>query len=195
VRIGVDFDNTIVNYNFLFHKIAFEQKLIDESVSQTKTAIRDYLREKNQENLWTEMQGYVYGARMMEAVAYPNVCDILRELTELGHTIAIISHKTKFPYLGEQYDLHLAAKQWIEKFLMQLIPEDQIFFELSKVDKINRIKSFHCDLFLDDLPEILLDENFPTNTKPILFNPENHSHNTKNLEVISSWGLLKSYYD
>ena len=64
--IGVDFDNTIVCYDTLFHKIALEQNLIPADLPQTKTHVRDFLRQEGKEDLWTEMQGYVYGKRMIE---------------------------------------------------------------------------------------------------------------------------------
>jgi len=37
----------------------------------SKLAVRDHLRGIDQEDVWTEMQGYVYGARMDEAAMYP----------------------------------------------------------------------------------------------------------------------------
>ena len=44
--LGIDFDNTLVNYDNLFHKVAVEKGLIKYSLPANKIAIRDYLREK-----------------------------------------------------------------------------------------------------------------------------------------------------
>src|SRR3990167_1375213 len=117
MRIGFDFDNTIVSYDTLFHKVAKEQGLIDDTIAVNKLAFRDYLRATDRENIWTEMQGYVYGARMVEAEAYPNALKTIKRLKQAGYTLAIVSHKTRHPYLGEKYDLHAAARSWIEKNL------------------------------------------------------------------------------
>ena len=45
--LGLDFDNTLVLYDNLFHQIALEKGLIDHSVAANKIAIRDYLRHKD----------------------------------------------------------------------------------------------------------------------------------------------------
>src|SRR3990167_963346 len=117
--IGFDFDNTIVNYNRLFHKVALEQGVIDSTVPVNKLAVRDYLRKNNQEDIWTAMQGYVYGARMDEADAYPDVIQVMERLKQAGHSLVVVSHKTRYTYLGEQHDLHAAARKWIEKDLLE----------------------------------------------------------------------------
>ncbi len=199
MRIGLDFDNTIVNYDKIFHTVALEQGVIPPDLPANKTAVRDYLRSVDKEDRWTEMQGYVYGARMVEAEAYPGALHFIRRAKEAGHTLAIISHKTKHNYLGPQYDLHLAARTWVERYLCEdhvpFIPENQIFFELTKDEKLARIGAFGCDVFIDDLPEILLAAHFPQRTQRVLFDPQNH-HQEKNLpqvEVISAWSALEKY--
>lgn len=199
MRIGFDFDNTIVSYDALFHKVALEQNVIDKSVPVNKLAVRDHLRAKNQEPIWTEMQGYVYGARMEEAHAYPDVIEVMQRLKAAGHTLAIMSHKTRYPYLGEQYDLHAAARGWINRYLGvnddALIPANHIFFELTKDEKLARIKHFGCDVFIDDLPEILQADHFPAETTKFLFDPEQHHRNSqfKNITIIPSWTQFESH--
>ena len=78
MRIGVDFDNTIVCYDGLFHRVALEQGLIPASLPANKGGVRDYLRQIGREDDWTAMQGTVYGARMLEASAFPGVLDFFR---------------------------------------------------------------------------------------------------------------------
>jgi hypothetical protein len=199
MRIGFDFDNTIVSYDTLFHKVAMEQGLIDNSIPVNKLAVRDYLRATDREPIWTEMQGYVYGARMNEAQSYPQALNVMRRMKQAGHTLTIVSHKTKHPYLGKKYDLHEAARGWIEEHLRdeegRLIPVDQVFFELTKDDKLARIKQLECDIFIDDLPEILLADHFPEKTQRYLFDPEQHHANANlpNIKIVSSWPLFESY--
>jgi hypothetical protein len=48
--IGLDFDNTIVSYDSLFHKVSLEQNLINEIFEANKIKIRDYLRAVNKED-------------------------------------------------------------------------------------------------------------------------------------------------
>ena len=109
MHIGVDFDNTIVCYDALFHKVARERNLIPAGVPVNKSDVRNHLRRAGNEAAWTEVQGYVYGARMSEAAPYPGVREFFRACRHAGVRVSIISHKTKHPYLGEKYDLHEAA--------------------------------------------------------------------------------------
>ncbi|RDI48159.1 haloacid dehalogenase-like hydrolase [Aquicella lusitana] len=199
MRIGFDFDNTIVSYDALFHKVAMEQGAIDQTIPVNKLAVRDHLRATDREPIWTEMQGYVYGARMDEAQSYPDALKVMRRLKQVGHTLVIVSHKTKYPYLGKQYDLHEAARSWIEKHLRdeagRLIPADHVFFEITKEDKLSRIDQLDCDVFIDDLPEILLASLFPGKTRRYLFDPEQYHMNAHlpDIKVVSSWPVFESY--
>lgn len=199
MQIGFDFDNTIVSYDALFHKVAMEQAVIDASVPVNKLAVRDYLRAAGKEPVWTEMQGYVYGGRMSEASAYPDAIHVMQLLKARGHTLSIVSHKTRHPYIGKQYDLHAAARAWIEANLIHagkpIIPSEQIYFELTKEEKLARIRQLACDVFIDDLPEILHSKQFPAATQRILFDPENH-HTATDMpagQIVSSWQALATW--
>ena len=100
MRIGFDFDNTIVSYDALFYQVATEQKLIPTDLPKTKIAVRDYFRNANNENAWTEMQGYVYGERMGDASAYPGVVEFIKLARDKGVSMVIVSHKTRHPFVG-----------------------------------------------------------------------------------------------
>lgn len=198
MRIGIDFDNTIVSYDTLFHKVAVEQEVIPADLPQTKLAVRDYLRRQGQEDIWTEMQGYVYGVRMDEAKAYPGVFDFLRWASGRGIAVSIISHKTRYPFIGPNYDLHEAARHWIKTHLIDgerhLIAPNQVFFELTKEEKIRRIEAVGCDYYIDDLPEILLAETFPRGTACILFDPDAHHDDASDLVRVRSWDDTLSHF-
>ena len=172
--IGLDFDNTLVNYNQAFYHLALENKLIEATFPKDKLKIRNYLRNIGQEPAWTEMQGVVYGIKMHEAKPFDQMKQCLNALKENGHHLFIISHKTKHPIQGEPFDLHLAAHLWISSHLNDLISFEDIFFEPTKKDKIARIIQTQCDIFIDDLPEIFSDDLFPSHTHKILFDPDSH---------------------
>ena len=199
MRIGLDFDNTIVNYDLLFHKVAVEKGVLPPSIPPNKTAVRNYLRESGQESLWTEMQGVVYGERMAEANAYLGAFDFMRRANSAGHSLTIVSHKTKHPFIGPKHDLHLAARNWVDLHLESeghpLISPENIYFELTKAAKILRIRKLGCETYLDDLPEILLDPEFPDSTRRILFDPHSKSKDSNNASysVIKSWGELEQH--
>ena len=96
--LGLDFDNTLVRYDQLFHRLALEKRLIKESLPADKTAIRDYLRSQDQDEHFTLLQGEVYGPRILEAQPAVGMLKALGELHQRGVPMVLVSHKTKTPY-------------------------------------------------------------------------------------------------
>ncbi len=170
MKIGLDFDNTIVGYDSLFARVAIEGGLVPPQTPPSKLAVRDHLRQTGREPVWTELQGVVYGARMMEAEAFPGVLDFMAWARGHGIALSIVSHRTRQPFLGPPFDLHQAARDWTARFLTNaVIPDERIFFETTKDAKLARIAEGGFDYFLDDLPEILTAPGFPAATTPLLF--------------------------
>jgi hypothetical protein len=191
LRIGIDFDNTIVCYDGLFHRVAVEQKLIPTDLPANKGAIRDYLRSIGQEERWTLLQGYVYGARMAEALPFPGVLAFIKGLIKARVPVFIVSHKTRHPYLGTRYDLHDAAQAWLAQHgLFEPtrigMRHDDVYFELTKQAKLQRIASLKCTHFVDDLPELLGEPAFPVEVERLLFDPCDE-HSEVLFERFSSW--------
>ena len=192
LKIGVDFDNTIVCYDELFYKIALEENLIPQNFPHSKLLIRDYLRRKNKDQFFTLLQAEVYGKRILESSPAPGVIFTLKELVRKGFEVSIISHKSINPYKGPKYNLHKAAISWLEKnkiFEKDTVglSKDNIFFNLTKEDKINKIHDIGCDYFIDDLPEILNMVN--EKTKKILYTQGNEAKN-KNFIILKNWREL-----
>jgi hypothetical protein len=198
MRIGVDFDNTIVSYDSLFHQVARERDLVPADVLPSKLAVRDHLRTMGLEDVWTEMQGHVYGARMEEARAYPGALEFFAWARMRGHELMIVSHKTRYPFAGPRHDLHAAARAWVAKFMMDaaspLIQGSRVFFEVTKAEKITRIKELALHVFIDDLPEILLDPSFPDETARLLFNPDGMPASSAVISF-SGWHALREHVE
>jgi len=174
MRIGVDFDNTIVQYDSLFHRLAVARLGVPQDTAANKTAVRDWLRAQGREDEWTALQGVAYGPEILGAEAFSGVKECFRGWAEAGHSIFVVSHKTRTPYRGEPYDLHEAALRWLTgKGFLTAEPtglsRDQIFFELTKADKLARIDALDCDWFIDDLPELLSELSFPARPNRLLF--------------------------
>ncbi len=174
IKLGIDFDNTLITYDALFKKAALEKDLIPIDFPESKYLIRNYLRERDQEKLFTILQGEVYGSRISEAAQSKGMYESLRKAQKNGIELYIVSHKTKTPYYGPKYNLHNAASDWLEKNLFFEksginIPRENVYFEVTKENKIKRIESLGCSHFIDDLPEIL--DMINPNIKRILYNP------------------------
>jgi hypothetical protein len=188
MRVGVDFDNTIVRYDDLFHGVALERDLIPADLPKEKSAVRDFLRAIDKEDDWTEMQGYVYGERMVtDARPFPGVREFFLRCQNESIPTCIISHKTRHPYRGEKYDLHAAARAWLDGHGF----DGERFFELTKADKLARIASAGCTHFIDDLPEFLAEATFPKNVRQILFDPNDRYEVAPPMVKQVSWdGIL-----
>jgi len=190
--LGLDFDNTLVRYDKLFHQLALEKGLIKESLPADKTAIRDYLRSQGQDEQFTLLQGEVYGLRILEAEPAEGMLKALGELHQRGIPMVLVSHKTRTPYKGPAYDLHQAAWSWLEKhnfFGTDGLEwsRDQVFFEESKQAKVTRIEAQGCTHYVDDLPEIL--GMLPSGIKGILYDPTNNKESHGSI-YLSNWSSL-----
>lgn len=195
--IGLDFDNTIVSYDRLFHRVALDLDVIPSTVAPFKNAVRDHLRQAGIEDVWTEMQGVVYGSRMDEAEAFPGALNVIAAWIRSGHRVVIISHKTRHPFRGEKHDLHAAARHWLEingffdPAVVGMNPDDA-FFELTKEEKLARVRQEGCAYFVDDLPEILGHPMFPDEVGRILFDPADQAGEAGDWPRASNWSQVSS---
>ena len=195
--IGIDLDNTLISYDRLFHQLALEQGLIPADLAVNKTEVRNYLRKQDREPAWTAMQGLAYGPRIRGAEIFPGALDFLREGRRRNWPMHIVSHKTLHPIVGEPIDLHQAARGWLDsKSIHDQVgfPRANVWFEVTKSAKIQRIRDLQCEVFIDDLPELLLDPQFPASIRRILFAPQGVEAkvSTENLIVARSWAEITS---
>lgn len=192
MKIGIDFDNTIVNYTGVFYQIALEKNLIPENIDKSKSSVRDYLRKEGREKDWTFLQGYVYGACMDQASPYEGIQSFISWCSTQQIPCFIVSHKTQYPYSGYKYDLHTSSKKWLKK--KPVLSSVPVFFETTLQKKLKKIEELQVDYFIDDLPELFLEPNFPQKPQKILFDSSNqHSENTLWLKFCN-WKDLLSYF-
>jgi hypothetical protein len=188
MMIGIDFDNTIVSYDELFFVLARERDLIPPDFPISKTHIRDYLRARGRESVWTELQGRAYGDEIARANVFPGAVDFFRACRRRGISVCIISHKTRTPYLGSDADLHAAARGWLAQ---QGLSAEDAFFELTKEAKLGRIRAQGCTHFVDDLPEFLALASFPAGVERILFDPSGVHAAPPDTVQVASWSELR----
>jgi len=196
VLIGVDLDNTIVRYDELLWAEALRRNLIPPSVSPSKQAVRDWLRRSGQEERWTELQGCVYGPRMGDASPFPGALEFFHRCRRSGIPICIISHRTRFPYRGEPYDLHQAARDWLAAHGICDPPgigldRGRVHLELTKEAKLARIAETGCSHFIDDLAELLADPAFPHGVRKILFDPGGACPACPGVARAASWAEIE----
>ncbi len=196
--IGVDFDNTIVCYDRLFQHVAAERSLIPATLPADKESIRNYLREQGQEDDWTELQGWAYGARIGEAEPFPGVCEFFSACRQFAIPVLVISHKTRLPVRGPRVDLHEAARGWLKNRGFHEVaeiglPREHVFFAETKQEKMQWIRELGCSHFIDDLPEFLLEPGFPSEVERVLFDPWNRHIGRVPFARVPSWEAARRH--
>jgi len=173
-RIGVDLDNTLCDYSQVFGPVAVELGLAPRSlINATKRTVKDHLISTGGgEAAWMRLQGQVYGRYLPRATPYPGALEALKRFIDDGAAVKIVSHKTRRGHFDEHgVDLWDAAQTWlISKGLIDLgLSLDDVHFLETRDAKVARIQALACDLFIDDLPEVLKHPAFPTTVVPIWF--------------------------
>lgn len=168
--IGIDLDNTIINYNNIY------KSLLDKKYSNSKINYKNILKKKLQSislNEWTNIQGKIYGKYISKAKINNGFINFLNfvKKNKKDIEIVIISHKTKYPIIGKKYDLHKSAINFLNKKIkfFSFKINKNIYFENTINGKINRIRKLDCDIFIDDLEKILTHKNFPEYTEKVLY--------------------------
>jgi len=195
MRIGIDFDNTIANYDGVFHAVAVERGLIPADFETSKNAVRDHLNGTGRKDDFTELQGYIYGARMDLVPPYPGVAEFIAAAIDSGHKLHVVSHKTRTPILGPAYNMHAAARDFLESNQLlsaSMMEPEHIYFELTKEQKVARAAALDLEVFVDDLPEILMMPGLPKTMRRILFDPKNVlADSSAELERHSDWRSIR----
>jgi len=176
MRIGIDFDNTLIGYDEVFLAAARERKLLSAEFAGNKQAVRDAIRLlPDGELAWQRLQGYVYGKGIGGAVMFEGVDAFLRRCRDAGHGVFVVSHKTEYGHHDpDRVNLREAALRWMEArgfFTADgyAIPPENVFFEATRAEKLERIAALQCTHFIDDLEEVLLDPGFPPGVNRVLF--------------------------
>lgn len=194
MRIGLDFDNTIIRYDDVFQSVAKQRGLVPADFSGTKQQVRDAIRLlPDGEIEWQKLQGYVYGKGIGGASMFPGLDAFLRRAGERGDSIAIVSHKTRYGhYDPDRVDLREAALAWMKanRFFETDIygmRVDDVYFATTRAEKLDRIASLAFDAFVDDLEEVLTDPDFPTGPRRILFSSHAEEMDGNSITVCPDW--------
>jgi hypothetical protein len=174
LRIGLDFDNTLITYDDVFLAMARERGLTGADFRGRKQAIRDTIRLLPDGELsWQQLQGQVYGKGVARATMFDGVGAFLAQCQRRKVPVVIVSHKTEFGHHDpERINLRNAALDWMSAqgfFKDYGIPRENVYFESTRQEKIARIAKLGCSHFVDDLEEVLTDPEFPADVNRILF--------------------------
>lgn len=193
VRIGIDFDNTIICYDKVFAAAARERGLVPEGWEGLKTDVRDFLRSRpGGELAWQGLQGFVYGKGIGGAEIYPGVREFLASCRKASASVYIVSHKTRFGHQDpDRVDLREAARGWLKAAGLidtadAAVAADNVYFEDTMAAKVERLASLELDIFIDDLVDVFEQPHFPKATRSILFTQSRPPHPV-HCEPIATW--------
>ena len=199
--IGVDFDNTLVSYDDLMHEVARDQGFISPELSGGKHAIRERIRQSAAgERGWQKVQSLVYGPKIDRATLIDGVQMFFIRCRQGGISVRIISHKTEFAAGDEgKTNLRAAALTWMERrgFFREEglgLSAQDVFFESTRDEKIERIRQLGCTHFIDDLEETFLEPSFPPHVEKLLYAPWGPARTPSGVRRFSSWQAIHDYF-
>ena len=175
--IGLDFDNTIVEYTPLFRSLAIEKGWLPAtSPARSKKDVRDLVRLLDDgEMKWRDLQAEVYGPRILGAKPFAGVREFLASCRDRGLEVQVVSHKSE--YAANDFDktcsLRAMALAWFEAGGFfdagYGLARDRVHFTDTRREKVARIAELGCAVFVDDLVETFEEAGFPQGTRRILF--------------------------
>jgi len=188
--IGLDLDNTLVNYTLVFQKVVLENNIVIPNWDGTKRGLKQFLLEQpNGMYKWQKLQGQVYGKYMLSAELYAGVANFLMRCQFENIPVVIVSHKTEFGHHDpEKISLRTQAIKWLDKqgfFSRFGLSKENVHFESTREKKINRMIKLNCTHFVDDLIEVFDEPIFPARIKAFLFS--NKVVSKKGIKVCSNW--------
>ncbi len=200
LSVGVDFDNTIADYDELIRDVALEKNFISSGATKNKKLIRDSIRLlPNGETEWRIVQGIIYGERMLEAKLGDGVKNFFAECTRRGIALYIVSHKTEYAdFDATKTNLREVALDWMGKhgFFVEdniKISRENVYFEPTREEKIKRIAGLRLTHFIDDLEETFQEPGFPAGTTKILYSRNHDLPPGSPVVVKRTWADIQKY--
>ena len=177
MRIGIDIDNTIICYDHVFAHVAMSQGFSVQS-DASKNEVKKWFHDRNMHQAFTLLQGEVYGKFIDLASLFDGVLAFIDVAKRAGCQLFLVSHKTRYPLVGEKFDLHKSASRFlidnnvISKYNDVGVHSNNVFFERTLARKIHRIAALNLDFFIDDLLQVFQHSNFPKKTNFMHFSQD-----------------------
>jgi hypothetical protein len=197
-RIGLDLDNTIIDYEALIREELATLGLIGDLPQGDKRMLRDALRAIDDgEGHWTRLQARIYGPRLGAATPFSGAVDFVHRAAASGIELIIVSHKTPLA-AGDTsgHDLHAAARRWLEENRLVgpgAVPPAHVYFEPTRRAKVARIAALGVDAFIDDLVEVFEEPAFPRGVRRWLFSPSPPDSMQNVDRAFASWQEIAGY--
>jgi len=194
-RVGLDLDNTLVSYDRVFLEGGKALGYLPLDFTGGKEAVkRRVLRADPLFERWQELQGYVYGKLMHRAILMPGAGRFLLRCRQECVQVFIVSHKTVFGHFDEsKTPLREVALDWLENngfFDSDVfgLNRQDVYFESTRPEKVAKIAELKPTHFVDDLPAVFAEPDFPADIAKILIRPPDvYGTDHSDLVECSSW--------
>ena len=197
MHIGIDFDNTLIDYSRVFEFCAKQFTSAPKHVAEDKNALKTYLLSRKHGNtIWTQLQCRVYGQGIENAKFSRGVLQFLLVCKRKKIPVTIISHKSKTCAEGKHHDIRTPACLFLKRhqfYDKTGVSKDNVFFEETRHEKLLRIKREKCTHFIDDLIDVFQAPTFPNNVTKILYGT-NATGNGKDVLAFGRWRDIKRYF-
>lgn len=157
MKVGLDLDNTILDYTLSVEISALEVLRLEIPRGLTKEQQKEYIIDARGGDSWTLVQGYAYGRHAARARVFPGFFEFLDYLLSNGHCVRVLSHKSLTPIAGPAVDMREAAVQtllregiWARLATPRTLTSPVVFFDTIE-SKIEGIATSGLDIFVDDL--------------------------------------------
>ncbi len=192
MRIGIDLDNTIINYDNAFLAAAKIRGLIAADFTGGKQALRDHIRTlQGGETQWQKLQGYVYGKGIDAATLFDGVEQFVSRAQSQGCELFIVSHKTLYGHFDDdKINLREAALGFLASKQLP-IPHQNMYFETTRSEKVSKLATLSLNWFIDDLVEVYEETHFPTDCKRVLFHAATSPAPQGSWMACNSWEAIE----
>tara|TARA_B100000902_G_C27300639_1_gene912574 strand:- start:241 stop:828 length:588 start_codon:yes stop_codon:yes gene_type:complete len=185
LKIGIDLDNTIINYEKSFQKLIKIRKI--NSNWKNKHQIKEAINKSKSKYNWTAAQEEIYGLFINFAKPYKYFLEFEKFAVKNKHKLFIISHKTEYSEFSRKYNLREMSNKWLKKNIK--MNKYKIFYTNTINQKIEIIKKIKPKYYIDDLIKILRNKKIPKKTQKIFFSRKLDSK----ILTLSDWKKIKNY--
>jgi hypothetical protein len=193
MKLGIDIDNTILDYSSSFVKhanILFESSLPEGS---SKIQVQNHVVMNKGEPSWTQLQGVVYSQTPLEAIVSEGFKEFLDYGRLMSATVMFVSHKTKFPIVGPKVDLREPVLDLLrrEGLLNPALQGKDVVFCDSTEEKLEVIATREFDFFIDDLASIIA--KLPNNLQGLHYKCECPPSINARHQPMRNWSQIRAH--
>ena len=158
MRIGLDFDGTIVDHTETKIRLAKKFGIVLSNAQTVSESIKNHVPE----GIYRKIQKEIYGEETMNSRPMEGVEKIIPMISRLSSGLYIVSRRGR----GVEGEIDV-ARCWIKKFLSPFFASSQIYFVKEDKEKDIVCKELGVSLFLDDKIAVL--DNLASVTHKVFF--------------------------